>query len=116
MRTEAELKAALQGIDNMAKRAMRQCLHPLIDTALREGWSRSLQDIFRDCLRQHWERQGRLPSMEWLEGVRVGPIDIAYYRKAGHAHVAQDVADIKSARASLPRRTSRKDQAAGEVA
>lgn len=103
-----------------AKLAMRKAPSPMIEDAIRNGWTRSCQDILRDAIRQYAMEQSALPPMEWVASVSVPnrkpDLERDYYRVNGQSLTEPEIADIKSARAMLPSRPSRKDQAAGEAA
>ena len=81
-----------------AKAYMRECRSSLIDMALAQKWSRSLEDIAISTIRQFREQHGRRPSHREMEGFRIPPKECEYYAKHGIAHLEADASEIIAAR------------------
>jgi hypothetical protein len=117
----ADFKTWQSATADFAKLCMRTCPNPMIDDALRNGWSRSCQDVLRDAIRkQSWSQGGSLPSIDWVASVRIGntkpDLERDYYSQHGQSLTEDELADIREARALITFRPARKDIAAGEAA
>ena len=98
-----------------AKDYMRTCNSSLIDMALDQGWSRSLQDTARDVIRKFREKNGRRPNNDELKAFRMFDDDCAWGKKYGQPHLKAELADIKQARRLIvTERHSYSDRMTGE--
>lgn len=130
MRTDAEFRAHMQQVQSAAraaaKRAMRQSRCRWIDTAIAEGWSKALEDLFASAAREYLRKQTLvkapdyvLPAPEalppaWFDGFVIKPDDHKYFQSTTHTHFAAELGEIQAARAAIPRRDKR--QMFGEAA
>lgn len=78
----------------------------LIDMALAQRWSKSLEDLVRSVIRQCWDRDGAPPTPEMLTRFRLPDEDVDYYRRHGQPHLITERDEIRRARAKI-RATSR---------
>jgi hypothetical protein len=73
-----------------AKTYMRECNSSLIDMALAQGWSKSLEDNARGVIRKFREANGRRPTSREMEAFRMSHADCDYYRQHGQPHLNSD--------------------------
>lgn len=81
-----------------ASRYLRIGTNPLIDLAVINLWTRSLEDILRDMASSHRERHGGMPNTSAFDEVRMGTDDLKYYQQNGQPHIAVDTLEIYEAR------------------
>lgn len=100
---------------SMAHTVMRSSRCRWIDIAIAEGWSRSLEDMIRSCVRET-ARTGKVPPLAWFDGFPVKDSDAKYFKAYGQAHTGVDLERIKAARALLPKAASVAQRITGENA
>ena len=95
-----ELSPSLQ----LARRYMRECRSGLIDAAIRDGYTRSLQRLCAHHIRGFQEQHGRFPSLVELEGWRVSSTTLRGLEKYGETLGVRDMMEINRSRQELRRR------------
>ena len=117
MTTGAEVIAAARAdaaaAREIAKRVMRRSRCPWIDVALAEGWSLSLEGLFRSAAREMVRKTGSVPPLAWFDNFRFKPEDAAYFKTHGEAHMAFELHEIAAERAALPKAPSVSDRITG---
>jgi hypothetical protein len=95
-----ELSPSLQ----LARRYMRECRSGLIDAAIRDGYTRSLQRLCAQHIREFQSQHGRFPSLTELEGWRLSGTTLRGLEKYGEILGVRDMMEIGRSRAELRRR------------
>lgn len=100
---DSAVHRAIQSQRDMIAAATREymtsCPSSLIDMALKQGWSRSLEDVARDVIRRCYERDGKLPTQAMMTNFRMPQADVDDYARNGQSHLQMDVDMLLAARA-----------------
>lgn len=87
----------------LARRYMRECRSGLIDAAIRDGYTRSLQRLCAQHVREFQSKHGRFPSMAELEGWRISGTTLRGLQRYGEALGVRDMMEINRSRAERRR-------------
>lgn len=121
MMTEAEFRAHLRHQQVLSQEishtAMRRSSCRWIDIAIEEGWSKSLEDLFRSAAREILRKTPESPPpLAWFDRFPVNKEDREYLAQHGMAHLGVELERIKAARALLPKPASVTHRMTGENA
>jgi hypothetical protein len=113
MMTEAEFKAQMKQStvlsQELASRAIRQSYCRWIDVAIAEGWSKSLEGLFRSAVREALRKTPQSPPpLSWFDKFPINEQDHSWLKQHGQAHFPAETEEIKAARHYLARIEPRK--------
>lgn len=100
---DARTKAAAVSAEDRAAAKLYLHTNPssLIDMAINNGWSRSLEDLARSVIRKFRLANGRRPSSAEMHAFRISKEDVKYYDRYGLPHLPSVKAEIVEARKSI---------------